>query len=82
MARDFSADIQDDVAKQIVNNVGVWVDKEVKPNASEFEHHDEFPEPLLKGMSDMGLFGIKIPDEDAQKLTTVGQAVDYVVEHQ
>jgi acyl carrier protein len=27
-------------------------------------------------------FGLKIPDEDAQKLTTVGQAVDYVVEHQ
>ena len=27
-------------------------------------------------------FGIKIPDEDAQKLTTVGQAVDYVVQHQ
>ncbi len=27
-------------------------------------------------------FGIKIPDEDAQKLTTVGQSVDYVVEHQ
>ena len=27
-------------------------------------------------------FGIKIPDEDAQTLTTVGQAVDYVVAHQ
>jgi acyl carrier protein len=27
-------------------------------------------------------FGIKISDEDAQKLTTVGQAVDYVVAHQ
>ena len=27
-------------------------------------------------------FGIKIPDEDAQKLTTVGQSVDYVVDHQ
>jgi acyl carrier protein len=27
-------------------------------------------------------FGIKIPDDDAQKLTTVGQAVDYVVQHQ
>jgi len=27
-------------------------------------------------------FGIKIPDDDAQKLTTVGQSVDYVVEHQ
>ena len=27
-------------------------------------------------------FGIKIPDEDAQKITTVGQAVDYVSAHQ
>jgi acyl carrier protein len=27
-------------------------------------------------------FGIKIPDEDAQTLTTVGEAVDYVVAHQ
>ena len=27
-------------------------------------------------------FGIKIPDDDAQKITTVGQAVDYVIEHQ
>jgi acyl carrier protein len=27
-------------------------------------------------------FGMKIPDEDAQKITTVGQAVDYVSSHQ
>ncbi len=27
-------------------------------------------------------FGMKIPDEDAQKITTVGQAVDYVAQHQ
>lgn len=27
-------------------------------------------------------FGIKISDEDAQKLTTVGQAVDYVTQNQ
>jgi acyl carrier protein len=27
-------------------------------------------------------FGIKISDEDAQKLVTVGQAVDYVTEKQ
>ena len=27
-------------------------------------------------------FGIKISDEDAQKITTVGQAVDYVTQHQ
>jgi len=27
-------------------------------------------------------FGIKIPDDDAQKIPTVGQAVDYVLEPQ
>ena len=27
-------------------------------------------------------FGMKIPDDDAQKITTVGQAVDYVSAHQ
>ena len=27
-------------------------------------------------------FGIKISDDDAQKITTVGQAVDYVVSNQ
>jgi acyl carrier protein len=27
-------------------------------------------------------FGIKISDDDAQKITTVGQAVDYVTSHQ
>ena len=27
-------------------------------------------------------FGLKIPDEDAQKIQTVGQAVDYVSSHQ
>ena len=62
MARDYAADINDPIAKEIVVNVGTWVDREVKPNASDFEHADEFPEPLLKGMSDMGLFGIKIPE--------------------
>jgi alkylation response protein AidB-like acyl-CoA dehydrogenase len=63
MARDYAADIIDPVAREIVNNVGIWVDREVRPVASEFEHADEFPEPLLKGMSEMGLFGIKIPEQ-------------------
>ncbi|MDP3991787.1 MAG: acyl carrier protein [Candidatus Colwellbacteria bacterium] len=27
-------------------------------------------------------FGIRIPDEDAQKIETVGQAVNYILEHQ
>src|SRR3970040_1237962 len=63
MAREFAADIIDPIAQQIVNNVGTWVDREVKPQASEFEHAAVYPDPLVKGMSEMGLFGIKIPEE-------------------
>ena len=62
MVRNFAADILDPVAAEIVSNVGTWVDREVKPNADAFEHADEFPTPLVRGMSDMGLFGIKIPE--------------------
>jgi alkylation response protein AidB-like acyl-CoA dehydrogenase len=63
MARDFAADIQDPIAREIVNNVGTWVDREVKPVASQYEHADEYPDALVKGMSEMGLFGIKIPEK-------------------
>jgi len=62
MARDYAADISDPVAREVVQNVGVWVDKEVKPYASEFEHADQYPDQMVKGMSEMGLFGIKIPE--------------------
>ncbi|MGI8423933.1 MAG: acyl-CoA dehydrogenase family protein [Chloroflexota bacterium] len=62
MARDFAADIADPIAREVVANVGVWVDREVKPVASEYEHADAYPDPLVKGMSEMGLFGIKIPE--------------------
>ncbi len=62
MARDYAADITDPIAQEIVSNVGVWVDREVKPVAMEYEHADQFPDPLVKGMSEMGLFGIKIPE--------------------
>ena len=27
-------------------------------------------------------FGLKIPDDDARELTTVGKAIDYVIAHQ
>lgn len=62
MARDFAADIQDPLAGDIVRNVGKWVDREVRPVASDYEHADEFPEPLVQGMADMGLFGLKVPE--------------------
>ena len=33
------------------------------PVASEYEHADEFPEPLVEQMKELGLFGVTIPEE-------------------
>lgn len=62
MPKDYAADILDPIAKEVVSSVGVWVDKEVKPVASDFEHADAFPDSLVQGMAEMGLFAIKIPE--------------------
>jgi alkylation response protein AidB-like acyl-CoA dehydrogenase len=48
---------------EVVAAVREWVEREVYPAASEFEHADEFPEPLVEDMKRMGLFGVTIPEE-------------------
>jgi alkylation response protein AidB-like acyl-CoA dehydrogenase len=39
------------------------VDKEIIPYATDLEHKDEFPEAIVEGMKEMGLFGLMIPEE-------------------
>jgi len=51
------------VNEEIVAAVREWVEKEVYPVASEYEHADEFPEPLVAQMRELGLFGVTIPPE-------------------
>jgi butyryl-CoA dehydrogenase len=51
------------VNRDIVQAVREWVEREVYPVASDFEHADEFPEPLVEQMKEMGLFGVTIPEE-------------------
>jgi butyryl-CoA dehydrogenase len=48
---------------EVVAAVREWVEREVYPAASEYEHADEFPEPLVEDMKRMGLFGVTIPEE-------------------
>ena len=52
-----------DVQQEILSTVRSFVDKEILPYATELEHKDEFPEAIVDGMKEMGLFGLTIPEE-------------------
>jgi alkylation response protein AidB-like acyl-CoA dehydrogenase len=52
-----------EVQAEIVSTVRQFVDKEVIPNAQELEHSDTYPQAIVDGMREMGLFGLMIPEE-------------------
>ena len=52
-----------DFQREILSTVRGFVDKEILPYATELEHRDEFPEAVVEGMKEMGLFGLMIPEE-------------------
>jgi len=45
---------------QLLDTVRRFVDREVIPVASDYEHADEYPEPLVERMKELGLFGATI----------------------
>ena len=49
--------------REIVEAVRRFVDREVVPTASSFEHSDTYPTPLVERMKELGLFGATIPLE-------------------
>ncbi|MEX2394050.1 MAG: acyl-CoA dehydrogenase family protein [Actinomycetota bacterium] len=52
-----------DVQKEIVATVRDFVEKDVIPVANDLEHADTYPEEIVQKMKDIGLFGLKIPEE-------------------
>jgi alkylation response protein AidB-like acyl-CoA dehydrogenase len=52
-----------DVQKEILSTVRSFVDKEILPNALALEHADEYPQDIVDGMAEMGLFGLMIAEE-------------------
>ncbi|HVE99206.1 MAG TPA: acyl-CoA dehydrogenase family protein [Mycobacteriales bacterium] len=52
-----------DIQQEILQTVRGFVDKEILPFATELEHKDEFPDAIVDGMKEMGLFGLMIPEE-------------------
>ena len=47
----------------LMETVKAFVDGEVEPRMDEVERLNDMPDDLLKGASDLGLFGISIPEE-------------------
>ena len=52
-----------DIQQEILSTVRTFVDREILPYATDLEHKDEFPEAIVEGMKEMGLFGLMIPEE-------------------
>jgi len=52
-----------DVQQEILATVRDFVDKEILPNANALEHADEYPQDIVDGMKEMGLFGLTIDEE-------------------
>ncbi len=63
MARLASTEGLTEVQVEILDTVRGFVDKEIIPYATDLEHKDEFPEAIVDGMKEMGLFGLMIPEE-------------------
>jgi alkylation response protein AidB-like acyl-CoA dehydrogenase len=47
--------------QDVVEVVRSWVDREVRPVARELEHGNVYPEKLIEGMKQLGIFGLAIP---------------------
>src|SRR6266850_2462556 len=56
-------DDRQQLTAQVLDTVRRFVEREVIPVASRYEHADEYPQPLVDRMRELGLFGATIPVE-------------------
>src|ERR671915_150391 len=52
-----------DEQKAILEMVRQFVDEQIIPKAEHYDGADEFPEPIVEQMKELGLFGVTIPEE-------------------
>ena len=52
-----------DIQQEILSAVHDFVDNEIIPVANELEHADEYPQEIVDGLKEMGVFGLMIPEE-------------------
>ena len=52
-----------DEQRDILNSVREFVDREIIPVAHDLEARDEYPEAIVQGLRELGLFGMRIPGQ-------------------
>jgi len=52
-----------DEQRAITDMVRQFADEQIIPNAEHYDAVDEFPEPIVEQMKELGLFGVTIPEE-------------------
>src|SRR5688572_28283608 len=52
-----------DIQREILSTVKSFVDREIIPNAQELEHGDIYPQKIVDGLKELGIFGLMIPEE-------------------
>ena len=52
-----------DIQQEILSTVRTFVDKEIIPHAQELEHADAYPQEIVDGLKDLGIFGLMIPEK-------------------
>ncbi len=58
-----SNDWTPDDERAILDSIGNWVEKDVRPQARHFDQADEYPHALVEQMKELGLFGATISQQ-------------------
>jgi alkylation response protein AidB-like acyl-CoA dehydrogenase len=70
-----------DIQQEILSTVRSFVDKEIIPNAQALEHADAYPQEIVDGLKELGVFGLMIPEEYGglgESLLTYALAVEEI----
>src|ERR1700755_610299 len=65
----------------ILKAVRTFVDEQILPVATELEHADEYPQEIIDGLKELGIFGLMIPEEYdglGESLLTYALAVEEI----
>src|SRR5689334_16902968 len=70
-----------ELQQEIVKSVRQFVEARILPVATELEHADEYPQEIVDGLKELGVFGLTIPEEYGglgESLLTYALAVEEI----